>query len=234
VPREYGAPTTVWRRLKRWGEEGVWERSWRATLSTLDQQGKVDWSMAVLDGSFAPAKKGGDQVGLTKKGKGTKWMLAIDGNGLPLGFHLESAQTAEVRLAEQTLDTISVPCRRGRPRRRPEKLVADRAYDSSAFRQALRRRGIGMCIPPKRRPAKWRPKRGRPVLARQDEYRERYKVERSFAWLGNFQRLLIRWEHLSGVYQGFFTVAVLLVCLRRLCPPRVDAAAGEWAIATAS
>jgi len=168
--------------------------------------------MAFLDGSFAPAKKGGDQVGLTKKGKGTKWMLVIDGNGLPLGFHLESANTAEIRLAEATLDTIAVPRPRGRPRQRPEKLVADRVYDSSAFRAALRRRGMGMCIPPKRRPAKWRPKRGRPVVARSEDYRCRYKVERSFAWLGNFRRLLIRWEHCCDVYRGFFAVAVMLVC----------------------
>jgi hypothetical protein len=58
--------------------------------------------MAFLDGSFAPAKKGGDKVGLTKKGKGTKWMLVVDGHGLPLGFHLASSGTAEVKLAEQT------------------------------------------------------------------------------------------------------------------------------------
>jgi hypothetical protein len=108
--------------------------------------------MSFLDGSFASAKNGGEKVGTTKKGKGTKWMLVVDGNGLPLGFHLESANTAEVKLAEQTLDTISVPRPRGRPKRRPEKLVADRGYDSSAFRRALRRRGIRM-HPPKRRPA---------------------------------------------------------------------------------
>src|SRR5260221_2847390 len=166
LPREYGAPTTVWRRLRR---EGVWERVWRAALAALDQQGKRDWSMAFLDGSFAPAKKGGEKVGLTKKGKGTKWMLVIDGNGLPFGFHLDSANTAEVRLAEATLDTIAVPRPRGHPRRRPDKLVADRAYDSSAFCAALRRRGIAMCIPPKRRPARWRPKRGRPVVARKQD-----------------------------------------------------------------
>jgi hypothetical protein len=41
-------------------------------------------------------------------------------------------------------------------------------------------------------------------------------VERSFAWLGNFRRLLIRWERLSDVYRSFFTVAVLLLCIRRL------------------
>jgi transposase len=156
--------------------------------------------LAFLDGSFAPAKNGGEEVGLTRKGKGTKWMLVIDGHGLPLGFHLDSAQVAEVRLAERTLDTVSVARPRGRPRQRPEKLVADRGYDSSAFRSALRRRGIRMCIPPKRRPATWRAKRGRPVLARKEEYRLRYKVERSFAWLGNYRRLLIRWERLFSVY----------------------------------
>jgi transposase len=143
-------------------------------------------------------------------------MLVIDGNGLPLGFHLNSADTAEVRLAEATLDTISVPRPRGRPRQRPEKLVADRAYDSRAFRDLLRRRGIGMCIPPKRRPGKWRPKRGRPVVARTEEYRSRFQVERSFAWLGNFRRLLVRWEHLFGVYRSFFAVAVMMLCVRRL------------------
>jgi transposase len=95
-------------------------------------------------------------------------------------------------------------------------LVADRGYDSSAFRQALRRRGIRMCIPPKRRPATWRRKRGRPVVARREDYRLRFTVERSFAWLGNFRRLLIRWEHYCDVYNGFFTVAVMIVCLRRL------------------
>jgi transposase len=216
LPAEYGAPTTVWRRLKRWGEEGVWERIWRAALAGLDQRGALDWSIAFLDGSFVPAKKGGAYVGLTRKGKGTKWMHVVEGRGLPLGFHLAGANEAEVRLAEQTLNTIRVAHPRGRPKRRPQKLVADRGYDSRAFRALLRRRGIGMCIPPKRRPASWRAKRGRPVVAHKADYRLRYTVERSFAWLGNFRQLLIRWESLFAVYRSFFVVAVVLVCVRRL------------------
>jgi transposase len=94
LPREYGAPTTAWRRLKRWGEEGVWECIWRAALAALDRHGRLDWSIVFLDGSFVPAKKGGDHVGLTKKGKGTKWMLVVDGNGLPWA----STSTAPTRL----------------------------------------------------------------------------------------------------------------------------------------
>ena len=166
--------------------------------------------------ALAPAKKGGDKVGPTKKGKGTKWMLVVDGNGLPLGFHLDSASVAEVELAEQTLDTIRVARPRGRPKRRPQKLVADRGYDSRAFRAALRRRGIRMCIPPKRRPATWRARRGRPVIVRKEEYRLRYRVERSFAWLGNYRRLLIRWENSFAVYRSFFACAIMRLCVVRL------------------
>ena len=144
-------------------------------------------------------QEGGESVGLTRKGKGTKWMLVVDGNGLPLGFHLDSAARAEVRLAQQTLDTIRVarPC--GRPKQRPANLVADRGYDRRAFRLALRRRGIRMCIPPRRRPAKCKAKRGRPVVARQQDDRLRDTVERSFAWLGTVRRLLLRWEHRCAV-----------------------------------
>src|SRR5262245_50422400 len=129
--------------------------------------------MDFFDGSFAPAKRGREHVGSTLKGKGTKWILVVNDPGLPLGFHLESTTVAEVKLAAQTLDAISVSRARGRPKRRPEKLVADRGYDSSAFRATLRRRGIRMCIPPKRRPANWQAKRGRPVVARRDDYRQR-------------------------------------------------------------
>jgi transposase len=150
------------------------------------------------------------------KGKGTKWMLLVDGHGLPLGFHLDSAQVAEVRLAERTLNSISVARPRGRSRQRPEKLVADRGYDSSAFRRTLRHRGIRMCIPPKRRPATWKAKRGRPVVARTDDYRQRHKVERSFAWLGTSRRLLIRWERLFTVYRSFFSYAAMVLYIKRL------------------
>ncbi len=216
LPREYGAPTTVWRRLKRWGETFVWERIWRAALAALDLRGHLDWTIAFLDGSFAPAKNGGEKVGLTRKGKGTKWMLVVDGNGLPFGFHPNGANRAEVRLAEQTLDTIWVARPRGRPKQRPEKLVADRGYASRAFRRVLRGCGIRMCIPPKRRPKNWKAMRGRPVVARKDDYRLRYKVERSFAWLGNFRRLLIRWELRFLVYRAFFAVAIMLLSVRRI------------------
>ena len=165
---------------------------------------------------FRSRQKGGCGVGQTKKGKGTKWMLVCDGNGLPIGFLLESASPAEVKLAPRVLETVRVATLKGRFRTRPETLVADRAYTSREFRQSLRRRGIKTCIPTQRRPANWKKKRGRPVKVDKNLYKLRFKIKRSFAWRGNFRRLLIRWEHHLGVYRAFCLFALALICINAL------------------
>ena len=58
VPREYGSPSTCWRRLRAWEEDGTWEHIWRSLLTLLDEQDKIESVKAFLDGSFVPAKKG--------------------------------------------------------------------------------------------------------------------------------------------------------------------------------
>ena len=58
LPEQFPSPSTCWRRLGLWEEEGIWLRIWRQFLSELDQKGRLDWSECFLDGSFAPAKKG--------------------------------------------------------------------------------------------------------------------------------------------------------------------------------
>lgn len=58
MPRAFGAYVTAWRRLRRWEEEGVWEGIWQALLGALDEQGKIEWTRAFLDGSFVPQKRG--------------------------------------------------------------------------------------------------------------------------------------------------------------------------------
>jgi hypothetical protein len=81
---------------------------------------------------------------------------------------------------------------------------------------ALQLRGIRVCIPPKRRPKHWKPKPGRPIVAKPEDNAQRWKVARTIAWLGNYRRLLVRWERDIVVYQGFFTFALLLLCLNRV------------------
>jgi len=58
LPSEFPSPSTCWRRLQRWEEQGVWLKAWRAFLGALDKEGLLDWEESFLDGSFAPAKKG--------------------------------------------------------------------------------------------------------------------------------------------------------------------------------
>jgi transposase len=70
LPRKFGHPSTCWRRLKRWEEQEVWDRIFLALLTTLDEQGRLEWRRAFLDGSFAPAKRGAKQSGSPERARG--------------------------------------------------------------------------------------------------------------------------------------------------------------------
>jgi len=138
-------------------------------------------------------------------------MVVADGHGLPLGLHVDSAQPHESQLAEITLATVRVPQRRGRPRTRPQEVVADKAYDSQALRQKLRRRGMKVSIPHfERRPRK-HPQRGRPIKVR-PSYKQRWKVERCFGWMDNCRRLVVRYERYVHLYKAFCLIAIILWC----------------------
>jgi transposase len=158
-------------------------------------------------------KKGGLFVGKTKRGKGTKWMVLVDGQGIPVGAHLDSASPAEVKLVEKTLDAVKVrPTRPGRPLTRlVQRMVGDKAYDSDPLRAKLAARGIELIAPP-RKNRKAVLQDGRPLR----RYKRRWKVERTFAWMGNFRRLVVRYDRSFTMYCGFFHLACLIITLRHL------------------
>jgi transposase len=157
-----------------------------------------------------PGEKGGSAVGKTKRGKGTKWMVLADGQGLPLGVRLESASPAEVKLAEATLAEVRVPRPKGRPRQKPERVIADAGYDSDPLRERLHQRGIEL-LAPYRKNNKHRRYEDRRKMRR---YKRRWIIERTNAWLGQFRRLLVRHEHLLPIYRAFFYLACFWITLR--------------------
>ena len=152
-------------------------------------------------------------MGKTKRGKGTKWMVLADGSGTQLGAYLDAALPAGVKLLGKTLDTVSV--RRpgpGRPGTRPERLIADRGYDSDPLREGLLDRGIRPVIPHRSNRKKPSRQDGRELR----RYRRRWIIERTIAWFGNFRRLTVRWDRLMETYGGFFHMACALITTRKL------------------
>jgi transposase len=153
-------------------------------------------------------------VGKTKKGKSTKWMVVVDGEGVPLACHLDSASPAEVTLLERTLDNLDVAAANdGEPPPQPQRLVGDKSYDSDGLRERLLLERDIELVCPHRRNRKRAPLQDRRKLRR---YRRRWKVERTFAWLGNFRRLVVRYERSLKMYRAFFHVACLVITLRQL------------------
>ena len=173
------------------------------------------WTGAGLP-SIAPAwrQKGGAEVGPnpTDRGRpGTKRHLVTDACGTPLGVALSGANRHDSMMLVATLDAVQgVRTRgRGRPRKRPDKLHADKGYDHRRCRCECRARGIKPRIA----------RRGTDSSVRLG--RHRWVVERSFAWLARFRRLSIRYERRTDLHLAFTTLACAVICLRqirRFCP----------------
>jgi len=155
-----------------------------------------------------PGEKGGSETGpspVDRGRPGSKHHLLVDGSGLPLAYSLTGGNRNDVTqlipLVEAVPAVAGLP---GRPRRRPESVIADRGYDHDKYRRLLRQRGI------------------KPVIARcRTEHgsglgRYRWVVERTFAWLHNFKRLLVRYERRAEMHEALLALGCCLVCFRRL------------------
>jgi len=150
-------------------------------------------------------QKRGRLVGKTKRGKGTKIMGIADGHGLPLALWTTSASPAEVKLVEATLDARFVP-------EVPERLIGDKAYDSDRLDQALMEHYGTELIAPNKINRRIPTQDGRPLR----RYRKRWKIERLFAWLFSFRRLVVRYEYHAENFQGFVHLAAVIILLRHL------------------
>jgi transposase len=142
-------------------------------------------------------------VGKTKRGKGTKLMAVADRAGLPLAIYTESASPHEVKLVEQTVTERFTD-------ERPSKIIGDKAYDSDPLDEQLKKLGIELIAPHKANRKKAKTQDGR-VLRR---YKRRWKIERVFAWLQNFRRIIVRYEYHSDNYLGFVLLGCMLILLR--------------------
>ena len=158
-------------------------------------------------------QKVGEQTGpnpVDRGKRGSKYHLVVDRGGIPLAERLSPANahggTQLIPLVDAIPPVIGPRGKPGRPRRRPAKPHADKAYDSSGLRRSLHIRGITPRIA----------RRG--IDSSERLGRHRWVAERTFAWLLGFRRLGVRHERRSDILHGMLHWACALVCMRFLRP----------------
>ena len=155
-------------------------------------------------GPFCGAKTGPNP---TDRGKnGSKRHLIVDGQGTPLAIEHTGANVHDSEMAIVLVDGIPpIKQPRGRPRRRPDEVLADRAYDAEEkIRKPLRQRKTKPLI------AKRYTKNGSGLG------KFRYVVEAAFDWLFNQRRLRVRYEKRDDIHQAFLIIGCFLICWRRI------------------
>jgi transposase len=147
LPREIGCSgVTAWRRLRDWQAAGVWDRLHRELLRRLNALGRLDWSAGVVDGSHIRALRGGPLTGrspVDRARTGSKHHLIVDRHGVPLAATLTGGHRNDVTQLLPLTDGIgAISGKRGRPRQRPDRVIADGGYDHDKYRRELWRRGV--------------------------------------------------------------------------------------------
>ncbi|MCC9690134.1 MULTISPECIES: IS5 family transposase [Streptomyces] len=234
LPERYGPWQTVYTRFRRYAIDGVFTRALQQIQARADAAGDIDW-LVQIDSTIvrahqhaaATGRKGGisgdepddHALGRSRGGLTTKVHLACDGKGRPLALLVTPGQRHDSVCARILLERIRVPrSSLGRPRCRPDQVIADKAYSSRGFRAYLRRRGIAHTIPEKADQRRHRLRRGsrggRPPGFDRETYRRRNLVERCFNRLKGFRGIATRYDKTATSYEAAVSLASLLLWAR--------------------
>ncbi|MET9175502.1 IS5 family transposase [Streptomyces misionensis] len=235
LPEELGSFKTAHKRLIRWAVDGTWARILAAVLAAADESDDIGWTVSV-DSTVCRAhqhaagarKKGASDraepddhgLGRSRGGLSTKVHLASDSHARPLALHVTAGQAGDAPAFEAVMAGIRVPrSGRGRPRTRPEAVLADRAYSSRAIRGHLRHRGIRAVIPQPSDQVGHRLRRGRadgrPPTFDAEAYKQRNAVERCINRFKQWRGLALRTDKLAIAYQAALHLAAILIRARR-------------------
>ncbi|MET8768218.1 MULTISPECIES: IS5 family transposase [unclassified Streptomyces] len=234
LPERYGPWKTVYTRFRRYALDGVFTRALQQIQAHADAAGDIDW-LVQIDSTIvrahqhaaATGRKGGGTgdepddhaLGRSRGGLTTKIHLACDGKGRPLAILVTPGQRHDSVCARPLLERIRVPrTGTGRPRCRPDRVIADKAYSSRGFRAYLRQRGIAHTIPEKTDQRRHRLKRGghggRPPGFDRETYRRRNTIERCFNRLKGFRGIATRYEKTATSYEAAVSLASFLLWAR--------------------
>jgi len=189
---------------------GVWEElglRWDA-LQNTPKHIRLLTSLLVrahVHAAGARRKAGEQALGRSRGGFSTKLHLRCDGHGRPVAFHLTGGERHDLLGAEPLFEGGALRTgRRGRPRWKPEAVIADKAYSAAWLLDAFRRKRIVPIIPSRADQPE------NPDFDRQ-RYRRRNLVERLVGRIKQFRRVATRYDKLATHYLAFVQIASLII-----------------------